>query len=602
MKRLSLATKLALAVLPIALIALVAGAFSIWVLVEAADGSTLPVSGIGLTPETTMLIGALIAVVFLAALWAAYSVGRSVVRRIRAVTAAATKVADVDLPNLVDALRSPHQDHTDLPPPDLEEAGFDEVGDLARSFAALHATLVEVASQQMEILRRGVSEIFVTLARRNRSLVDRQLALIDELEAREEDPEILGGYYKLDHFSTRMRRNAESLLVLAGTEPPRVWAKPLEISEVIRGALGEVDDYQRIDVLALEPARLSGSAVADVAHLLSEILDNATQYSAPTERVRVAGMFDPEGYLLTVSDSGLGMSEARLGELNRILEQPPALGLALEPTLGMYVVARLAARHGIKARLIAGVPGLTVRVTIPRGLLEVSRPAHAAPGDADTPVPGFDVANPDPFGGQTSGLEPDESVAASAGETQYVFRRNGAAGAGSSTEVVGGPAPATVVARPETAPKPLIERAPVPKKTAAAFEVSSPVLPAPVTPTETPNGGPKVPVTPHEMQELTRRLRRESAEQAPGQDGAGRNGASGPGTAPAELPTRTPGAAFQMPEDDAPSSVTADGAMGIRSALSAFDEGRKAASTSDGEPSETGDARPAETTQGDSQA
>ena len=234
---------------------------------------------------------------------------------------------------------------------------------------------MDVARQQMDILRKGVSEIFVTLARRNRELVDRQLALIDQLEAREEDPEVLGGYFKLDHLATRMRRNAESLLVLAGTETKRMWEKPLDIGDVVRAALGEVDDYQRIEVLALEPVQVSGGVVTDLSHLLSEILDNATQFSPPADRVRVTGSFDQDGYLLTISDHGVGMTEARMGEINRLLAKPPVLGLALDPTLGLYVVARLAARHGIDIRLVRGVPGMTVRVTIPRNKLEVADPA-----------------------------------------------------------------------------------------------------------------------------------------------------------------------------------------------------------------------------------
>jgi hypothetical protein len=242
----------------------------------------------------------------------------------------------------------------------------------------------------MDILRKGVSEIFVTLARRNRELVDRQLALIDQLEAREEDPEVLGGYFKLDHLATRMRRNAESLLVLAGTDTKRMWEKPLDIGDVVRAALGEVDDYQRIEVLALEPVQVSGGVVTDLSHLLSEILDNATQFSPPADRVRVTGLFDSEGYLLTISDHGVGMTEVRMGEINRLLAKPPVLGLALDPTLGLYVVARLAARHGIEIRLVRGVPGMTVRVTVPRSKLEVAtQPQDEGPGHDDHgPGPG----------------------------------------------------------------------------------------------------------------------------------------------------------------------------------------------------------------------
>ena len=318
------------------------------------------------------LVAGVAAIVLLIALWGSYAVIRSVVRRVRGVTDAAVKVSEEDLPALVDALQNPGEDISDLEPTRIEAAGSDEVGELAASFTNLHATLIDVASQQMDILRKGVSEIFVTLARRNRSLVDRQLALLDELESREEDPDTLGGYYNLDHLATRMRRNAESLLVLAGSEPTRIWSKPLEVSEIIRAALGEVDDYQRVDIMALEPALVSGRAVADVAHLMSELLDNGTQFSSPVDRVRVAGLYDLDGYMLTVSDSGIGISNEKISEFNALLDNPPVLGLALQPTLGMYVVARLAARHGIRVQLISGSPGVTVRVFLPKALLEAA--------------------------------------------------------------------------------------------------------------------------------------------------------------------------------------------------------------------------------------
>ena len=327
-------------------------------------------------------------------------VGRSTTKRVRSITAAAHHVAEVDLPKMVDSLSNPSGILEVSAPVDVDKTGRDEVGDLARSFSVLHTTLVDVANQQMDTLRRGVSDIFVTLARRNRSLVDRQLALVDELEAREEDPEVLDGYYKLDHLATRMRRNAESLLVLAGAESPRMWSQPVEMGEVVRAALGEVDEYQRIEVLAMEPSMLTGKAVSDLSHLVSELLDNATQFSSPTERVRVTGLFDDDGYVITIADSGVGMSTERMAGLNHLMENPPVLGLALEPTLGTYVVARLAMRHGIKVKLVPGVPGTTVRVTIPRDLLETGKvDLPAEPDEAPAPTsaaPAIEVLEPMP--------------------------------------------------------------------------------------------------------------------------------------------------------------------------------------------------------------
>lgn len=614
MKRWSLATRLALSVVPIALIALIAGAYAVWTLVEVADGSPGPLLDVAIGEQTAFFISALALLLFIGAVWFAYSLGRSVIKRVQSVTEAATKVADVDLPNLVEALRNPHEDLAELPPVDLGDAGDDEIGDLSKSFQALHTTLIEVASQQMEILRKGVSDIFITLARRNRSLVDRQLALIDDLESREEDPEILGGYYKLDHFATRMRRNAESLLVLAGAEPPRVWAKPLELSEVIRGALGEVDDYQRIDVLAMEPSRLSGAAVTDVAHLVSELLDNATQYSPPTERVRVAGMFDPAGYLITISDNGLGMSDARIAELNRILEQPPALGLALEPTLGIYVVARLAARHGIKVVLIPGVTGITARITIPRGLLDVGQ--RARPGEG-----GGAADEGRPAGEAAPAL--DEEVSRDRGG-QYVFRRN------ERQDVVPPPPqaeppqadepqrpaeeePATRVRKPDRAPEKPGERREIEDEQPAPSDLPQRSSNKLVAPQDPESGAAEDALerrdltSSEEMKALTERLARqtrvrsgpkpeasqpdsrqtERSHHEPGPPERSQPESRRPDApveepraqpANASLPVRTPGASYRADDDEAASSVTAEGAIGIRSALSAYEEGRNAAS------------------------
>jgi signal transduction histidine kinase len=315
-------------------------------------------------------VGTVVGLVVIGTLVVSYRLGRSFGTRIGDVTRAARRMAHKDLVELLDALRNPDSTPAAIPTLGLDTTSGDEIGGLSRSFENMHRALIDVSARQMESLRVGVSSILVTLARRNSSLVDRQLALLDELESREDDPETLGGYYQVDHLAARMRRNAESLLVLAGSDSPRVWAKPTDISDVVRAALSEVDDYQRVELLALEPARLYGGAVTDVAHLLAELFENSVQFSPPTEPVRVTGLFDVDGYELSITDRGVGMPDPRLAELNRILERPPALGLSVEPTMGMYVVAKLAHRHGLSVQLVRSVPGITVKVTIPRDRLE----------------------------------------------------------------------------------------------------------------------------------------------------------------------------------------------------------------------------------------
>ena len=248
---------------------------------------------------------------------------RSITRRIRKVLDHARDVSTTQLPNLVEALRDP-RGRAALPQSRLiAGAGSDEVGELADSFNVMQTTLVAVAEEQMTVLRRGVSDIFVTLARRNRSLVDRQLALLDTLESDVDDPKVLGDYFKLDHLATRMRRNAESLLVLAHTETRHRRAEALTIDDVVRAAISEVEEYQRIDVLSIEPLTLKGQAVADMSHMLAELIDNAASFSAPTTKVRVAGQLTADGYRISITDQGMGVPGDRLAELNDLLSTPP---------------------------------------------------------------------------------------------------------------------------------------------------------------------------------------------------------------------------------------------------------------------------------------
>ncbi|HLU30131.1 MAG TPA: ATP-binding protein, partial [Acidimicrobiia bacterium] len=499
-------------------------------------------------------------------------VGRSTVRRVKSVTAAARHVADEELPKLVDALSDPRGQLEGTIPVELERSGSDEVGELATSFSSLHGTLIEVANRQMEILRRGVSEIFVTLARRNGSLVDRQLALIDDLEAREEDPEILDGYYKLDHIATRMRRNAESLLVLAGSESPRMWSENLEMDDVVRAALGEVDEYQRIDVLALEPTRVQGRVVTDLAHLMSELLDNATQFSPPTERVRVTGLFDDDGYVLTIADSGVGISEERLEQINRLINDPPVLGLALEPTLGMYVVARLAARHGISVRLVPGVPGTTVRITLPRTLLETN--ARTAPEATDGVEPG--LANGKPAEApKTAAIPPYAKRPSAHDRPQHEPGRRPAAPVPSPDEAAS--APKKVAPTPPPA-----ERLPDP---------TTPTRPLPPPPGELPRRNPPAP-TPPSPAPTGRHGTLPPGSQPPAGRPVDRSPRPAAPTVPPTLPTRKPGSSFQGDvESEGSSAVSTRGADGIRSALEVFRQGREMAPKPASEPPSDTDER-----------
>ena len=304
------------------------------------------------------------------ALVLAYRMVQSITNRIRLLTAKATEVSEVELPKLVAALRDPSGK---APLPEvvpIEGAGTDEIGDLAESFTAVQTTLVSVAAEQMTVLRRGVSDIFVTLARRNRSLVDSQLNLLDRLEAEVEDPRTLADYYKIDHLATRMRRNTESLLVLANSDSRRRSSAALGVDDVVRAAISEVEDYRRIEVQRMETLAVKGPVVADISHLLAELLDNATTFSSPTSTVRVAGDLTTDGYLISISDEGVGMAHDRLEALNTLLANPPIIGLSVEPTLGLSVVSLLAHKHGVAVSLVAAGPGLRANVVIPADLYD----------------------------------------------------------------------------------------------------------------------------------------------------------------------------------------------------------------------------------------
>ena len=196
-----------------------------------------------LEQATLIRIGITLVALLLAALMALF-LTRSITRRVRAVSDKAHEVATIQLPALVSALRDPRGRAVIPEVAPIEDAGTDELGELAGAFNVVQSTLVDVAHEQVEVLRRGVSDIFVTMARRTRSLIDRQLALLDELEADVDDPAVLANYYRLDHLATRMRRNSESLLVLASAESRRRRTKATDVDDVVRAAIGEVEDYR----------------------------------------------------------------------------------------------------------------------------------------------------------------------------------------------------------------------------------------------------------------------------------------------------------------------------------------------------------------------
>jgi signal transduction histidine kinase len=352
----------------------------------------------------------------LIALLAAVLLARRITRPLDHLTEAADRLSTEQMPRLVEWLRNPSEDEVAfemgaLTP--IEVESNDEIGKLANAFNDVQRVAGEVAAEQAALLRKGIGEMFVNLARRNQALLDRQIDFIDELERGEEDPDQLENLYRLDHLATRMRRNAESLLVLAGAEPPRRRGRPAPLANVVRAALAEVEDFGRIDLLSFDEILIASNVAADLAHLLSELMENATNFSPPETRVEVVGhRTKADGYVVSVTDHGIGMSAEQIQEANESLAKPPLVGLALSRSLGFIVVGRLAGRHGISVRMMASPSGgVTAVVTVPPNLVTDTPggvPDSQVPAAVAAPVPGPSAAPsaPPSFDEVAGGLAP----------------------------------------------------------------------------------------------------------------------------------------------------------------------------------------------------
>ncbi|MFK4102955.1 nitrate- and nitrite sensing domain-containing protein [Streptomyces sp. NPDC019531] len=299
-----------------------------------------------------------------AALVAGFAVfaSRSLTRPLRELAATAHEVARHRLPETVARIQRSPQDHRELLPPedgrDTPDSrllgGTAEIAEVAASLQRVEDTALQLAAQQAG-LRRNTTESLANLGRRNQNLVRRQLSLISRLERQELDPDALAELFELDHLATRMRRNAESLLVLAGQNPPQPTAAPSEGIEVVQAAVAEVEQYRRVLIATVEPVRIRGHAASDAAHLLAELIENGLNFSPPTEPVEVHGWYDAEDdtYSFAVVDHGIGMSEADKERANTLLRDSGEEAVLAAPTrfLGHLVVGRLADRLGDGAQV-----------------------------------------------------------------------------------------------------------------------------------------------------------------------------------------------------------------------------------------------------------
>jgi nitrate/nitrite sensing protein/histidine kinase/DNA gyrase B/HSP90-like ATPase len=331
--------------------------------------------------------------------------GRSINRRLTMLRRSALTLAGEQLPAVVARLRRGEDVDVAAEAPPLR-AGNDEIGQVGQAIDTVRQTAIRSAVEEAR-LRQGVNDVFRNLARRNQSLLQRQLSVLDGMERKATDPDVLEDLFKMDHLTTRMRRHAEGLIILSGAAPGRAWSAPVKLVDVMRGAVAEVEDYARVAVATQSKAALSGSAVTDVIHMLAELIENATTLSPPFTQVRVSGETVGNGFAIEIEDRGLGMTPQRMAELNERLANPPDINPANTEQLGLFVVGQLARRHGIGVTLRPSpYGGITAVALIPQRLIVEDGPAAITAGGRGTAavtgagVPGFaDSADPAAFAG-----------------------------------------------------------------------------------------------------------------------------------------------------------------------------------------------------------
>jgi signal transduction histidine kinase len=297
------------------------------------------------------IVGAAVVVALLLAFILAGAVARQMSRSMRQLRNAAFGIAEQRLPMLVDQLSRTDPGRVDTRVQPIPINTKDEIGEVARAFDQVHREAVRLASEQA-LLRGNINAIFTNLSRRNQSLIEGQLTLITDLENNEADPDQLENLFRLDHLATRMRRNGENLLVLAGEEPGRRWDQPVPLVDVLRAASSEVEQYERVELSGVPEAEIHGRAVTDLVHLLAELLENATTFSSPQTKVRVTATRLPDGrIMIEIHDKGIGLTAEDFADINHKLANPPTVDAAISQRMGLFVVGRLSDRHGIRVQL-----------------------------------------------------------------------------------------------------------------------------------------------------------------------------------------------------------------------------------------------------------
>lgn len=347
--------------------------------IQASDAITAQAStNSNRTYLELILAGGLGLLAVILSIFVSIVVGRGLIRELAALRRSALELAHRRLPDVVKRLAAGQDVDVSAEAPELP-ASSDEIGQVRQAFAAVQQTAVEAAVGQAR-LRQGISDIFRNLARRSQSLLHRQLALLDAMERRAKEPEELEDLFRIDHLTTRMRRHAESLIILSGEAPARAWRRPVPFVDVLRAAVAEVEDYTRIKVAANTRAAITGPAVADVIHMIAELAENAVVFSPPNTPVLISGDVVGRGFAVEIEDRGLGLSEERRGELNDLLENPPPFDLSGSDQLGLFVASQLARKHNIRISLRGSPYGGTTAIVLIPTTLVVSEESYQQDG------------------------------------------------------------------------------------------------------------------------------------------------------------------------------------------------------------------------------
>ncbi|MFF0862385.1 nitrate- and nitrite sensing domain-containing protein [Nonomuraea sp. NPDC003560] len=345
--------------------------------------------------RNAIISGATILVLLLLVLIITTRVAGSLVRPLRRLRAEALQVATTRLPETVRILRE-SGDGAQMPEvPSVGVNTRDEIGEVARAFDEVHREALRLAGDEAK-LRANVNAMFVNLSRRSQTLVERQLQLIEGLEQGEEDEQRLANLFRLDHLATRMRRNSENLLVLAGQEAARKWSEPVPLVDIARASLSEVENYERVQIKIPSGTLIVGPAVTDAVHLLAELIENAISFSPRESKVEVSSVAADGGVMISINDLGIGMSPEELAEANWRLANPPVVDVGVSRRMGLFVVGRLALRHGIRVQLsMRETGGLSALVMMPDMLISGGAGMPQQPGSQ---YEAFTTFDPSQFG------------------------------------------------------------------------------------------------------------------------------------------------------------------------------------------------------------